>query len=398
MLKEIKKSLMEFALETPLEIATQKRQRRQILPFVLIITLMTFGFHYMIAQIANNRPWFGTSGRNLVTVMAFLGPMFVLTSFFIGNSRLRKTLKKVQTLGYSWLGFYNFWFWGSLVECLAQIIYPHDGSELFLYIGVGLGTLALFNGHRLPMVRHHRLLAPPELKGIKIVQISDLHIGMAHLNQEWLNAVVGKIKTLAPDFLVVTGDLVEGPFAEVIPMLAPLKDIEPKLMKLFVTGNHEYIHGGSRWEEVLGDHGFKVLHNSSVVVPIAGATIGVAGVPDRMVRRFENHLESNPQKALREIHSCNYRILLAHEPASVLDLNGEACELILSGHTHGGQIFPFGILVRLAQPVVSGFKKFGSTLVYAHVGTGFWGPPMRLGSKSEIAVFEFVTENASAII
>jgi uncharacterized protein len=94
--------------------------------------------------------------------------------------------------------------------------------------------------------------------------------------------------------------------------------------------------------------------------------------------------------ALRTSDTVDYRILLAHEPASVFDLKSEHCNVILAGHTHGGQIFPFSFYVRLVQPVVSGFKRINSTLVFAHQGTGFWGPPMRWFTDSEIAVFEFV--------
>ena len=116
----------------------------------------------------------------------------------------------------------------------------------------------------------------------------------------------------------------------------------------------------------------------------------MAGVPDRMVKRFDTRLISDPDLALRSNEKVDYKILLAHEPASRWDLKNESCDLILSGHTHGGQIFPFGLLVRLAQPVVSGFKKMGDTLVFAHQGTGFWGPPMRWFSRSEIVVIQFI--------
>jgi predicted MPP superfamily phosphohydrolase len=110
----------------------------------------------------------------------------------------------------------------------------------------------------------------------------------------------------------------------------------------------------------------------------------IAGVPDKMAKRFNRTLSSQPDLALKTNQKVDYKILLAHQPSSVFDLVNEKCDLILSGHTHGGQIFPFHLFVRLVQPVVAGFKKINGTLVFAHQGTGFWGPPMRWFSQSEI--------------
>jgi predicted MPP superfamily phosphohydrolase len=156
--------------------------------------------------------------------------------------------------------------------------------------------------------------------------------------------------------------------------------------KFYVTGNHEYIGGGD-WESRLHELGFEVLHNTHSMVHHNGGTLQIAGVPDRHVDRFRPGLRSAPDVALKNSENAGYKILLAHEPSSVFDLKTEKCDLLLAGHTHGGQIFPFGIFVRLQQPVAAGFKMINGVNVFAHQGTGFWGPPMRWFTRCEIVEF-----------
>ncbi|MGZ3692326.1 MAG: metallophosphoesterase, partial [Pseudobdellovibrio sp.] len=159
--------------------------------------------------------------------------------------------------------------------------------------------------------------------------------------------------------------------------------------KYYITGNHEYIHGGSIWETKLKNVGFEVLHNTHDLISYKNARLMVAGVPDKMLRRFGIEGVSLPDVALKTNEHTDYKILLAHQPSSVNDIKTETCDLILSGHTHGGQIFPFHLFVRMVQPVVAGFKTIKNINVFAHQGTGLWGPPMRWFSRSEIVVFKW---------
>ncbi len=213
---------------------------------------------------------------------------------------------------------------------------------------------------------------------------------MLHLDQAWLEKVVQKINSLNPDFVAITGDLVEGPYSKISPQLKPLLELQAA-HKFFVTGNHEYIHFSDEWENRLQQLGFTTLHNSNVVIPFDGGKILVAGVPDRMIQRFTTSgIISDPEKALQSELTTDYKILLAHEPSSVFDLKNEKPDIIFSGHTHGGQILPFSLYVRMQQPIAKGFKLINSVLVFAHQGTGFWGPPMRWFTQSEIAIFEFI--------
>lgn len=224
------------------------------------------------------------------------------------------------------------------------------------------------------------------MHSLRIVQISDLHVGNTILKEKWLAGVVEKVLSLAPDILVITGDLADGAFEKTAPMLNSLSKI--RCRKFFITGNHEYIRGDD-WEAYLSQLGFEVLHNNHVIIAIDRGNLLLAGVPDLYVKRFIRERESSPDKALKTLQQVGYRILLAHEPSSVFDIKTEKCDLLLSGHTHGGQIFPFGLFVRLQQPVSAGFKKINDVLVFAHQGTGFWGPPMRWFTRSEIVEFSW---------
>ena len=227
------------------------------------------------------------------------------------------------------------------------------------------------------------------MKGLSLVQISDLHIGLLHFNSNWFRRVLRTVTDLNPDIFVITGDLVEGDYNQIHQDLDFLKELQTIPYKFYITGNHEYIHGGSIWETKLNELGFQVLHNSHQIIEFNSAKLLMAGVPDRMIGRFQQGKISQPDLALHSPVHVDYKILLAHQPASVFELTRESCDLILTGHTHGGQIFPFHLLVRLAQPVVTGFKKVKGTLVFAHQGTGLWGPPMRWFSRSEIVLFKW---------
>lgn len=314
--------------------------------------------------------------------------------FLVTLTNLKQKLKLISWIGYIWMGFFHLLFFSSLFEFVISLAYPHEYSYWNLFFSLIIGAYALFKGLSLPQVITHEMKGPASMKGLSIAQVSDLHVGLLHLNAKWLAKVVDLVNQQKPDIFAITGDLVEGSYSEVSPQLEVLKNVKPKLEKFYITGNHEYIHqagfGHNAWENRLHQLGFTTLHNENKVIQFNQAAILFAGVPDRMVPRFEPKLRSLPDLALKTDHKVDYRILLAHEPASRLDIKNEKCDLILSGHTHGGQIFPFGLLVRLVQPVVKGFKQMGDVLVFAHQGTGLWGPPMRWFSRGEIVIFKWV--------
>jgi predicted MPP superfamily phosphohydrolase len=233
----------------------------------------------------------------------------------------------------------------------------------------------------------------PGLEGLRIVQISDLHIGQ-RLGEAFLRRVVERVNALRPDVVAVTGDLVDGPVPHILPSLVPLADLEAPHGVYFVTGNHEYYWGGRESVSAVEQLGLTVLHNEHRVVERDGATLVIGGIPDLHGGHFFPDHTSRPDLAFAGAPEGAPRILLAHQPRAVTGAAEQGVGLLLSGHTHGGQIFPFGLLVRLQQPVVRGLRKLMGVWVYAHRGTGFWGPPMRLFSAPEIA--EITLEPAPA--
>ncbi len=224
----------------------------------------------------------------------------------------------------------------------------------------------------------------PGMSGLRIVQISDLHIG-DRIGEAFLRRVVDRVNALRPDVVAITGDLVDGPPEVVERALRPLADLDAPHGVYFVTGNHEYYWGGRESVRMVEQLGVTVLHNEHRVVEREGGRLVIGGMPDLHGGRFLADHQSRPELVFAGAPDGVPRVLLAHQPKAVTGAAPHGVDLQLSGHTHGGQIFPFHLFVRLQQPVVRGLRKLLGVWVYAHRGTGFWGPPMRLFSTPEIA-------------
>lgn len=369
----------------------------ELKPILRVLTILSIVLglaHYFIFLSVSRSIPEESNYRIYLATFLTIGWLGLPAGFLVTLSKSKQKFKLISWFGYIWMGFFHLLFFSSLFEFALNLIFDHGYSYWNLFFSLTIGTYALFKGLRTPQVITHEMKGPSSMKGFTIAQVSDLHIGLLHLNAKWLSKVVTLVNQQKPDVFAITGDLVEGSYHEVSPQLEILKNVNSKLEKFYITGNHEYIHQGglsnNAWEKRLQELGFTTLHNQNKVVAFNQAKVLFAGVPDRMVPRFESQLRSLPDVALKTNENVDYRILLAHEPASVKDIKTEKCDLILSGHTHGGQIFPFGFLVRLVQPVVKGFKKIGEVLVFAHQGTGLWGPPMRWFSRGEIVVFRWV--------
>ena len=225
---------------------------------------------------------------------------------------------------------------------------------------------------------------PKVFNGLRVVQLSDVHIG-ATLDGRFLQRVVNQVNGLRPDVVAITGDLVDGSVEQLRPHLSALRSLQATHGVYFVTGNHEYYSGGPQWAAEVARHGITVLHNEHRVIEKEGAQLVIAGITDWEGGRFHPEHASRPDVALKGAPSEAFRLLLAHQPRSARLAAPHGVDLQLSGHTHGGQIFPFNFLVPLQQPAVAGLKEISGVWVYTHKGTGYWGPPMRLGPKGEIA-------------
>ena len=216
---------------------------------------------------------------------------------------------------------------------------------------------------------------PQQLAGFRLVQISDVHVGPL-LRKDWVAHIVEQIRQLAPDLVAITGDLVDGRVHELREHVAPLARIEARRGVYFVTGNHEYYSGVEEWYAHLPSLGVRPLRNERVEVAPGLELAGIedpTGAPDLAAALHGR----DPEGAL---------VLLAHQPRQFAEAAKRGVPLTLSGHTHGGQIWPFSWLVALAQPYLAGLHRRGESQLYVSRGTGFWGPPMRVFAPAEITL------------
>ena len=235
---------------------------------------------------------------------------------------------------------------------------------------------------------------PAALEGFTVAQITDIHVGPT-IKQHYLQAIVRKVNALEADMVAITGDLVDGKVSELAAHVAPLSQLRSRHGSFFVTGNHEYYSGAQAWMAELRRLGVRVLLNEHVVLDHAGphgsAALLVAGVADYTAHHFDPAHKSDPQAALRGAPAhARVRLLLAHQPRSAMAAADAGFDLQLSGHTHGGQFWPWNHFVRLQQPFTAGLHKLKDLWVYTSRGTGYWGPPKRFGAPSEITLVRLV--------
>lgn len=246
----------------------------------------------------------------------------------------------------------------------------------------GLSVLAVAQGLRSPSVHAEDVVLPglpKELDGTRLVQLSDLHLGTL-LGERWLDGVITQVQALHPDILVVTGDLVDGEAGAVEPLLPHLRRLKAPLGVWAVTGNHEFYAGIERCTALMENAGFHVLRDSWEE---AAPGLTVAGVDDLTARRQFGKKDQAVEQALSG-RPPGAAIFLCHSPLQVEKAASLGAGLMLSGHTHGGQIWPFVHLVALFYPRVEGRYTVGSMTLIVSRGTGTWGPPMRLFRRSEI--------------
>lgn len=216
-------------------------------------------------------------------------------------------------------------------------------------------------------------------KSFRIVQISDMHIG-GLIERDFVARSVETINRLEPDLIAITGDLVDARIDTLIEAVCELKHLKSRFGTYYVVGNHEYFHSIQETIDYVKQLGIRVLENESVRI----GEFYIAGVHDLFGYRTGTFVP-DIARALEGIPSDAPILLLAHQPKFIDFLGGAKPSLILSGHTHGGQFWPFGYLVSLAQPFVRGLHRLDDNChIYVNSGIGFWGPPLRLGSQAEI--------------
>jgi uncharacterized protein len=358
---------------------------------IILLLAHWFLFHTWIAFWPGLSPQGRLELRAVLLVLAFTFVAAALLSFRFSNV----AVALVYRLASVWLGFLNFFFLGACLSWLtlyAVLAFRDPPSSTlrpliagaFFIVALLAGVFGLFNAL---WIRVRRIAIPlPHLpeswRGRRAVLMSDLHLGSIN-GVRFCRRLVALAASLQPDVVFIPGDVFDGSKADLDRLLAPFKELAPPLGIFFSTGNHEEFHDPTDYIEALVRAGIRVLAGERVVVDglhILGITYGESTYPMRVRSTLE---ELSPG---RESPS----ILLNHAPVRLPIVEQAGISLQLSGHTHGGQIFPYTWLTRrIFGRFTYGLHRFGALQVYTSTGIGTWGPPMRIGSAPEIVVLEF---------
>jgi predicted MPP superfamily phosphohydrolase len=384
--------------------------------WLLMVLLFSLGTHWIVG-VRLVGPWSAGLGHKIAWGLLALDTVLLPLTFLAMPFSGRPWADLLQWVGYIFAGFFSlvfaFWMlrdgvWWLLVglERVAPEASPLPADperrrvlELGLNLGIGalsavVGSAALVVAQRGAEVVRIRLPIrdlPAPLEGFRIAQISDIHVGPT-VRAGDLESVVERVNALDADLVAVTGDLVDGPVPALAPHVAPLAGLRSRHGTFFVTGNHEYYSGAEVWCEHLRQLGMDVLTDEHRLLDHDGAGVLVAGVPDRFASSFVKSHVCDPAKALAGGEAAPLRILLAHQPESADRASELGFHLQLSGHTHGGQYFPFTWLIHLGKRFVAGLHRVGELWLYVNRGLTWWGPPMRLGSAQEITLVELTSD------
>jgi predicted MPP superfamily phosphohydrolase len=295
-------------------------------------------------------------------------------------------------------GSVRLWRWGA-AKLGGQAPVPVDESRRVLLsraiaggaavVTGGMGVYGTWRTFEAPLVSEVAVKIPNlprALDGFTIVQVSDIHVG-GIVRRRFLDEMVQRCNALRPDLVAITGDLVDGEVDALAPSIAALRELKGRYGSYFVSGNHEYYSGWEEWAPALESMGIGVLRNRRVKIGDAGASFDLAGVDDWGRRGVDGY---DLDRALAGRDSGRAGVLLCHQPVEPEAAFKRGIGLQLSGHTHGGQMFPGTLLVGLRWQYSRGLYRVGDGALYVHRGTGFWGPPMRVGSPPEIAKITLV--------
>jgi predicted MPP superfamily phosphohydrolase len=371
-----------------------------LLVFIAVALSLVAGMHYYVwARLVRDPQLPQTAARIATGAIIALGIAMPLTMF---ASRVfpSAAVRPAVWLAFVWMGvgFLLVAFLGiaDVGKLAAFVLHRFRGADApdpsrrvllarTLAAGVGgvvagLSALGLKSALGTAQVKELEIRLrglPKALAGFRLVQISDVHVGPL-LRKDWVGHVVDRILELSPDLVAITGDLVDGRVNELEEHVEPLARLRPKHGVYFSTGNHEYYSGVEEWLAYLPSLGVRPLRNERVEIAPGLDLAGIedpTGAPD-LARALSGRDES---RAL---------ILLAHQPRQFAEAAKRGVGLTLSGHTHGGQIWPFSWLVALVQPYLAGLHRRGDSQLYVSRGTGFWGPPMRVFAPPEITLLK----------
>jgi predicted MPP superfamily phosphohydrolase len=380
------------------EVEASPRRRSRAARFGLIITavvILLFGVPWATLIWSGNAwpSWFFVLG----TVVFGLGALSFPALMFTGHGRGIDWASRTAdtTLGVVWVLF----VWSIIGQVLGLILLAAGlggpGRARLVSAVVTLAALVLLawgyaEAMRVPRVRRIDVTVPRlgrGLDGLRLVLLTDTHYGPIN-RARWSRGVVDVVNTLDADVVAHTGDIADGEVAQRREQAAPLADVRASLARVYVTGNHEYFSGAQRWVEHMAALGWEALHNRHVEVSRGGDRLVIAGVDDRTAAGsgLPGH-HADHEAALQGADPSLPILLLAHQPRQIDGAVAHGVDLQISGHTHGGQMWPFHYLVRIDQPVLQGLTRHSErTQLYTSRGTGFWGPPFRVFAPSEITL------------
>jgi predicted MPP superfamily phosphohydrolase len=341
-------------------------------------------------------------GKNALIAIAVLLPITMMLLRFVPRS----LATPLAWVSYVWMGLAFYLLISLLSADLLRVLTDFllglgsepkiDADRRLLFARVGAGVAALASGTvtilslrgatdiQVEEIEVHLDRLPKALDGFSIVQLSDIHIGPI-LGRRFIEEIVEITNRLKPDLIAITGDLVDGSVAELKDQVAPLATLKARHGSFFITGNHEYYSGAAEWIKEIRSLGITPLQNEHRIISDGDASFTLAGVNDYTAGRFDSESAPSVTAAIKHARPDQLVVLLAHQPKEIDNAALAGVDLQLSGHTHGGQIWPFGHLVSLNQPYLAGLYQHNEkTQIYVNSGTGFWGPPMRLGTSAEI--------------
>ncbi len=330
----------------------------------------------------------------LVAVPLFIIEMLDLrTTFFQTRPNIKLFLSAVTG---TFLSLFFFIFIADIVLLICIYLFPDIVTPQFyrsifwaiMIVTAASVILGIIQAKLGPIVKQVSVSIknlPAAFENYKIVQISDLHVG-GTIRRNYVQNVVNLANTQNADLLALTGDFADGSVAELQHDSALLKDLKSNDGLYFVTGNHEYYHDIQNWLPFYQSIGFNILSNRHEIITRGEDKLVIAGVTDYSTRNWKSDERSDISKAASGMPQEAVKILLMHQPTQYKQAADAGFDLQLSGHTHGGQFFPWTLVIPLFHKFYKGLGRYNDLQVYVNVGTGYWGPALRTFDRSEITV------------
>jgi predicted MPP superfamily phosphohydrolase len=378
----------------------------RLLIFLSVVCTVLFLVHYYIWRKVIHAAAFPAPWGRVATVALFSLAALIPVMFLTMRTAPRWFAIPISWVTYVWMGLLFYLFVFSIVGDLLRGagfltgLMPQDPARrgfvarllasgiagAAALTGVG-GFLYAAAGPKVKRVRVPLDKLSADGSGYVIAQLTDVHIGPT-LGHDFLQTVVRDTNALNPDLIAITGDLMDGSVEQLRELMEPLRDLQARDGVFFVTGNHEYYSGAAEWCAHLETLGVRVLRNERVDIR---GLFELAGVDDRSARGMAPGHGQDIPRAVAGRDPRKPLVLLAHQPKAIDEARAHDVDLQISGHVHAGQIIPFNWLAKLEQPFVHGLHKTGNTWIYVSAGTGYWGPPMRVGTTSEITRIELIS-------